>query len=252
MSTTNAQLNEIFASIQGEGLYVGERQIFVRFASCNLNCQYCDSPAALELTRQYRVENVPGSHHFEQKDNPVPVERLVQEAAQFNKPGLFHSISLTGGEPLLQVNFLKEFLPAVKTALKLPIYLESNGILSEFLAEIIEEVDIVAMDIKLPSATGQSAYWKEHRKFLETAFLKEVFVKVVVGKESKIKELEEGAALVAEVDDRIPFIIQPVTPHGPVKHRPDAEHLLAFQTAAKRKLRNVRVIPQVHKLMGLA
>ena len=247
MSTTNAQLNELFTSIQGEGPYVGERQIFVRFATCNLNCQYCDSPAALELTKSYRIERT------ENLDNPVSVERLVGEVAGLNKPvGVHHSISLTGGEPLLQGNFLKEFLPVVKKEVKLPIYLESNGVLPGFLAEIIEEVDIVAMDIKLPSTTGQSAYWKEHREFLETAFLKELFVKVVVGKETKIKELEEAAALVAEVDERIPFIIQPVTPHGLVKHRPDAQHLLAFHTAAKRKLKSVRVIPQVHKLMGLA
>ncbi|MFA6169618.1 MAG: 7-carboxy-7-deazaguanine synthase QueE [Candidatus Margulisiibacteriota bacterium] len=252
MSTTIAQLNEIFASIQGEGLHVGERQIFVRFATCNLNCQYCDSPAALELTGTYRIELPPGSHHYENKSNPASVEQLVGEIKELHKPDIFHSLSLTGGEPLLQVNFLKEFLPAVKAAVKLPIYLETNGVLADFLVEVIEEVDIIAMDLKLPSATGQSPYWKEHRKFLETAYLKEVFVKVVFSKESKIKEIEEAAALVAAVDDRIPFILQPVTPHGPIKHRPDAEQIFAFHTMAKRKLKNVRVIPQTHKLLGLA
>lgn len=250
--STPAQLNELFASIQGEGLYVGERQIFVRFSTCNLNCQYCDSPAALELTNTYRIELPPGSRHYENRNNPASVEQLVADVKSLHKPDIFHALSLTGGEPLLQVNSLKEFLPAVKTAVKLPVYLETNGVLPEFLAEVIEEVDIIAMDIKLPNATGQSAYWKEHRKFLETAFLKEVFVKVVVTKESLIKEIEEAAALVAAVDDRIPFILQPVTPHGPIKHRPDAEHIFAFHTVAKKKLKNVRVIPQTHKLMGLA
>ena len=37
-------LSEVFSSIQGEGLYVGDRHLFVRFAGCNLNCQYCDTP----------------------------------------------------------------------------------------------------------------------------------------------------------------------------------------------------------------
>jgi len=38
-----ADIAEIFSSIQGEGLYVGRRQIFIRFCGCNLNCRYCDT-----------------------------------------------------------------------------------------------------------------------------------------------------------------------------------------------------------------
>ena len=39
----DAPIIEIFSSIQGEGLLIGERQIFVRFAGCNLDCTYCDT-----------------------------------------------------------------------------------------------------------------------------------------------------------------------------------------------------------------
>ena len=37
------KVKEIFASIQGEGPYVGYKQLFVRFCNCNLKCNYCDT-----------------------------------------------------------------------------------------------------------------------------------------------------------------------------------------------------------------
>ena len=37
------QINEIFYSIEGEGLRVGEPTTFVRFARCNLRCAFCDT-----------------------------------------------------------------------------------------------------------------------------------------------------------------------------------------------------------------
>lgn len=247
-----AQLAELFSSFQGEGLYVGERQLFVRFAGCNLTCQYCDSPAALVVTPDYKIELNPGTHKFESRPNPATAEQLLALVEQLAGPaGTHHSLSLTGGEPLLQVDFLKSWLPELKKQNKLPVYLETNGVLPDHLNELIDLIDIIAMDLKLPSATGLSPYWQEHKKFLEIAYLKEVFVKVVIAKETKIMELDEAAKIVAAVDEKIPLVIQPVTPHGPVKHRPEAGQLLAFYTAAKRHLKNVRVIPQVHKQLGL-
>ena len=38
-----AKIKEIFSSIQGEGEYIGCKQIFIRFCACNLNCAYCDT-----------------------------------------------------------------------------------------------------------------------------------------------------------------------------------------------------------------
>ena len=259
MSTTDlacrqagAQICEIFNSIQGEGLYVGERQTFIRFSGCNLNCQYCDTPQALVPAKEFKVETTPGQKNISKFTNPATIKQLIDFCQAFDKPkGVTHSVSLTGGEPLLQVDFLKNFLPELKEQVELPVYLETNGVLPDHLTEVIELVDIVAFDIKLPSATGLSPYWKEHKKALETAYLKEVFVKIVFSRESKIKELDEAVRLIAEVDEKIPLILQPVTPFGPIKHRPNPDQIMAFQTLAKRKLEQVKVIPQVHKLIGI-
>jgi organic radical activating enzyme len=250
MGKLEAELCEIFSSIQGEGLYVGERQIFIRFAGCNLSCQYCDTPQALVIPPTYKIEAIAGSHKFETERNPVEMSKLLELVSTLDKPaGVHHSLSLTGGEPLLQVDFLKNFLPKLKSKTQLPIYLETNGVLPDHLSEIIEQIDIVAMDIKLPSATGLSPYWKEHRKALEIAYLKEVFVKIIFAKESNIKELDEAVSLIAGVDDKIPLILQPVST---IKHRGGVEQMLAFHATAKRKLKTVRVIPQIHKVLSLA
>ncbi|MBU1026977.1 MAG: 7-carboxy-7-deazaguanine synthase QueE [Candidatus Margulisbacteria bacterium] len=252
MSGPGAQICEIFNSIQGEGLYVGQRQTFVRFASCNLNCQYCDSPKALQISKEFTVESTPGKKNFNKLPNPAAIDQLIEIITSFEKPkGVNHSISLTGGEPLLQVDFLKEFIPELKKKVDLPIYLETNGVLPDHLTEIIELIDIVALDLKLPSATGLYPYWNEHKKALETAYTQEVFVKVIFTKETRVKEMDEAVTLIAGIDENIPLVLQPVTPHGPIKHRPTAEQIMAFHTLSKRKLKDVRVIPQVHKLFGV-
>lgn len=38
-----ARLIQVFSAIQGEGLKVGTRQIFIHFAQSDLRCHYCDS-----------------------------------------------------------------------------------------------------------------------------------------------------------------------------------------------------------------
>jgi 7-carboxy-7-deazaguanine synthase len=252
MNNLEGKLVEIFSSFQGEGLYLGERQLFIRFAGCNLSCQYCDTPQALEVPPRFKIEDPAGTRKFEQLANPVTVPSLIALLNRLDKPSGIHSaITLTGGEPLLQVDFLLQLLPEIKKSFACPIYLETNGVLPDHLGEIIELVDIIAFDIKLPSATGLTAYWKEHRKALEIAYLKEVFIKIVFTKESLIKELDEAVALIAAVDENIPLVLQPVTPHGAQKNRPSIEEMFAWDNVARRKLKRVRLIPQAHKLSGL-
>ncbi|OGC08593.1 hypothetical protein A2230_03745 [candidate division WOR-1 bacterium RIFOXYA2_FULL_36_21] len=251
MSSTDAQLHEIFTSIQGEGIYLGERQVFVRFSGCNLSCDYCDTDQALSLTSEYKVEQTPGKHDFKNFKNPVSKDELLNHILGLYKPNYFvHSVAITGGEPLLQVDFLKNFLPMLQEK-KIRVYLETNGTLSKHLEEIINFVDIISMDIKLPSSSGSGMEIRDYKFFLETAYLKEVFVKVVVTPSTIIKEVEAAANLVAEVDNKISFVIQPATPTKKIKHQPSTSDLLAWRTVSKKHLENVKIIPQVHKALGV-
>ncbi len=70
--------------------------------------------------------------------------------------------------------------------------------------------------------------------------------------ETKPKEIDEAVSLMAEVDKSIPLVLQPVTPHGGIKHRPSLEQLFSFHAIARRKLEKVRIIPQMHRQLGLS
>jgi organic radical activating enzyme len=251
MGTTEAKIDEIFSSFQGEGIYVGKRHLFFRFHHCNLTCQYCDTPQSLNGGEFCKIEKSTGSNEFEKANNPISLNEAINYFNKFEPVlKLHHALSLTGGEPLLQVDFLKQFLAGIiKKNLK--VYLDTNGVLADHLQEIIELVDIISMDIKTPSSTGLCDFNKEHRLFLSRAITKEVFVKVVFIKETPIKEIEESAKIVADIDKEIPFVLQPVTPFGPIKHRPLPKQIFAFDTIAKKYLNNVFVIPQMHKVLGV-
>lgn len=250
MSTTEAHIFEAFSSIQGEGLYVGDRQIFIRFLMCNLHCDYCDSSDCLVPSKTFRVEETPGKRDFKVYNNPVSVDQMSELIDQFNKTkGLHEHVSLTGGEPLLQVDFIKNLAPKIKEK-GLKVYLETNGTLPERLSEVIGLVDTVAMDVKLPSIAGTEDMLSAHKKFLEIAFNADVFVKIVFGKSSKPVEIENASKMIAEVDPEIPLVLQPVTPTKEIKLGPTPEQSLLFHSIAKRNLKFVKVIPQTHRLFG--
>lgn len=219
--TSSVKIKEIFTSIQGEGPYVGVNQLFIRFCQCNLNCSYCDTDFKGEL-----------------EFSPQTLKEYVE-----NKLKTVHSISLTGGEPLLFADFLKEFLPLVNK----PVYLETNGTLPDKLSEVIDLVDIIAADIKLPSATSMPELWDKHDKFLEISKQKEVFAKIVFNDKITDDEIAHCIALGKKYD--IELILQPQT----VNDKPcvSAENTYKILTTFLKKYDKTRLIPQVHKFLGV-
>ena len=238
-----ANIAEVFSSVQGEGLYVGCRQVFVRFTGCNAACRYCDTREAASPAATARIEQTPGSRDFAAVSNPIDIS-VLKDMVSGLLVSPHHSVSLTGGEPLCQagaVAALAEKLPGRR-------YLETNGTMPVELEAVIRHIDIISMDIKLPGAVGRN-YWREHRRFLSLAAQREVFVKVVIAGDTSLSEFHTAVELVAGVDRAIPMILQPVTPHGGCPAvRP--ETVLALQEKALSLLGDVRVIPQTHKMMG--
>ena len=156
-----------------------------------------------------------------------------------------HSISLTGGEPLLHAAFIR----ALASEVNVPFFLETNGTLYEEMASILDITSYISMDIKLPSVTGKSL-WEEHRRFLRLLHNHDTYVKIVVAENTEEEEFQEAVHLVAHIAPQLLFVIQPATPFGSV-HAPTAKKLLHLQEEAAEHLANVRVIPQAHRMMGL-
>ena len=94
---------------------------------------------------------------------------------------------------------------------KMTSYLETNGICVNKLKDIIEDIDIIAMDIKLPSSAKVKDLWEEHAEFLKIAAKKEVFVKTVISKDTAREDIHKAVSLVEQVDKDMPFILQPNT-----------------------------------------
>ncbi len=239
----NLPITEIFSSIQGEGPYVGVRQLFLRLPKCNLKCPYCDTET--KIPEQFRVEKVPGTQVFSMMENPIPLDQLL-DLLQTYDLSIHHSLSITGGEPLLWADELAVLLPFLK-AKGLTIYLETNGTLPDQLLQILPLVDIISMDIKLPFSGIN--FWNLHESFLRYSIQKEVFVKIVVDQETTLEDLQHACDLIVRVDPSILTILQPVTPSQGIL-TPKPKQLIEWQSLLLEKLINVRVIPQTHVSMG--
>lgn len=216
------KIKEIFTSIQGEGPYIGYKQTFVRFCSCNLHCKYCDTDFLVDSdTKDYSPE----------------------ELANYVNSEAIHSVSLTGGEPLLFVDFLKQFIPLCKPK----IYLETNATLPDKLNEIIDIIDIVSADIKLESATGTQMPYDLHDEFFKIASKKELFAKVVFNSEITEEEISKVCELVSKYN--IELILQPQMNENGFAVKTDCiENIFNKFTKIYHK---TRLIPQMHKFLNV-
>lgn len=221
------RIQEVFDSVQGEGLYVGHRQIFVRMHGCNLSCGYCDTP--------------------QESYSEYDPEELFDEI-QLYAASPFHSVSFTGGEPLLQKDFLKKVMQMNHNRL-ITNYLETNGTLPEALADLLIYVDVIAMDIKLPSSCGYDYdLWEKQKQFLSIAKAKETFVKVVIGENTIDLDIVKLIDLIREVNPGVILVLQPDS-NG------DQERIGYNLRRIQEMCRNVWIttciVPQVHKAIGV-
>jgi len=151
-------ISEIFYSIQGEGPNIGKPSIFLRLAGCNLKCKWCDTKYALN------------SANFKSMTNKKIIQKIKKYPCK--------NVVITGGEPLLQQDGLKELLDAMYGY---KIELETNGSLPLKINNKFEQINCSP---KLTSS-GNIAY---PLKLLPTN--KKVVYKFVICKKSDVDEVK--------------------------------------------------------------
>ena len=125
------KVSEIFYSIEGEGIEIGRLEVFIRLAGCNLRCIWCDTKYAWENSKE------------------MCVKEIVEEVSKYP----CKSVSITGGEPLVQKAELLELIRQLKD-LSYWIQINTNG--TFFDEEIFDLVDLITMDCKCPSSGTES------------------------------------------------------------------------------------------------
>jgi organic radical activating enzyme len=168
-----------------------------------------------------------------------------------------HSVSITGGEPLMQAKRLGALLP-ILAGRGMDLMVETNGTLVHGLEELVPWLTSVSMDVKLPSVDDAGVALATQRAFLDTALAAGVatWVKIVVGPVTDPSELDAAVDMVAVAASRQPgspppvVFLQPVTPFAAVTTAPSPAQVLGFQERALRRYRQVRVVPQTHKAIG--
>jgi len=232
------RLFEIFTSIEGEGILYGTKTLFVRLAGCPFTCFYCDTVDALPMNsgKEYSVEDAC---------------KMIDEHLE----DYTFKVSFTGGEPLVQHEAIKEMAKHVKSK-NIPTYLESSCYDSAKFSHVLPVIDFVKIEFKTKESEFVDS--SHYPNLLENAFeclksaiksQKTTFIKIVVSEKTQLDDFKE---LVLKIFTTISkneisgFIIQPT--YGVAE--PSLEKLLQFYDAVFPSYDQVRVIPQLHKLIG--
>jgi organic radical activating enzyme len=183
------KVNEMFRSLQGEGLLAGSRATFLRLAGCNLHCRWCDTWFAWNFGdgREKRHGLPTVRHEDEVREREIP---LV--AADLLRLGADHVV-LTGGEPFLQQGSVIELLRLLPDGACVEV--ETAGTIAP-LGGLVRHVAYFNVSPKLASSGNpmRKRYRPNNlRSFVATG--KAVFKFVVADPVTDIPEIE---AIVAE------------------------------------------------------
>lgn len=234
-----ARVSEIFTSIEGEGIFVGKKTLFIRFSGCHLKCRWCDTKYALPLDSgtDYQIDEIKNL--------------IIKELQPFT-----YKVNFTGGEPLLQTQAVIELADFIKKQTNLKTYMESSCFDSELFSKVLPYIDICKIEFK----TDDSKVVEDEEydnlllneiRCLELAIEsnKATYIKIVVTNSTNLesfKNLVYNISKKIKPSDILGFIIQPSFGID----QPTVNKLLDTYDIVQPMFPEVRIIPQLHKEMG--
>lgn len=204
------KINEIFKSIQGEGIQTGLPTTFIRTTGCNLRCSWCDTKYAYDEGRKMTIEEI--------------VDRCKNLTVK--------RICLTGGEPLIHgeksVGLIKQL---IKEGFE--VLVETNGAVD---VSNLPKETMISLDIKCPSSGMSEKMIYENLGFLK----KKDQVKFVIN-DAKDYDFAKKIVEKHKIEDKTNVIFQPV-------HGDNDFTKLLIKKVLDDKL-NIRVGLQIHKFI---
>lgn len=183
------KVNEIFYSIEGEGIRAGLPCVFIRLYGCNLNCSYCDTRYSCE-DNEYRE---------------MSVYEIIEEVKKYKCP----NVTVTGGEPLMH-----EGIDILLKALKFHSFnvnVETNGSIMPRERDILYTVDYKTFSSGMTSYMNKDAF---------TCLSENDVIKFVVG---SIDDLEQAKVFIEEIKPRTHIFVSPI--FGKIEAAEIAEYL---------------------------
>ena len=104
------------------------------------------------------------------------------------------------------------------------------------------------MDLKLPSSTGLSDFWDEHRMFLKIAAQREVFIKTVICSETTEEDLKEGLKLIRETAQQAVLVLQPDSNEDSAQLQ---DKIKKFKELCRKEGVTACAVEQIHKAIGV-
>jgi 7-carboxy-7-deazaguanine synthase len=254
---------EVFASIQGEGAFAGQAQVFLRLAGCPLRCAWCDTPHSWRVDEEgsARIATPEGPKRHPAWANPFQAATWVAAC----EPREARTVSVTGGEPLMWPEFLLG-LPDMLAGRRL--HLETAAAHPEALRRVAPVFDHLSLDLKLPEDMGEVVplgvdgvhdepsprttedWTRVRREVLTIAAERDACAKIVV------RSARPSSAYLPLLEDlerwapRLPLFLTPVSPVGGVA-APEPKFLEDLVEDARDLHLDVRVIPQLHRVLSI-
>ncbi len=190
--TAKHLINSIYRASEGEGVFLGRPQIFVRYQGCAIGCTNCDSKDTWEFSDEMGQD----------------LEMILDSVHKEGFNGSIKNVSITGGDPLHPAH-VPHVLGLIKVLKEKKYYINIEAAGTRVVDEIFDLVDYVSFDFKTPS-TGVKTPLKNISKMISQYPGKFQVKSVIFDKADFVATLEAYRTLESENKGMpMPWVLTP-------------------------------------------